>query len=138
VSGGAETDEVVRAAGGVVLRGERALTEVLLVHRPRYDDWSLPKGKLHAGEDDVEAAVREVREETGIACRPDGEIGRTRYVDPRGRDKEVVYFRMSAERDEGFAPNNEVDDVRWVPVDDAPAVLTWSRDAEIVRAAMNR
>jgi 8-oxo-dGTP diphosphatase len=130
-------DGVVRAAGGIVLRGEGAGTEVLLVHRPRYDDWSFPKGKLQTGEDDAEAAAREVLEETGSVCRIDREVGRTRYVDRRGRDKEVVYFRMTPDRDDGFAPNDEVDEVRWVPVATSRALLTWPRDAQMLRTAID-
>ena len=82
---------IIRAAGGVILRDGC----VLLVHRPRYDDWTLPKGKLEEGESWEEGALREVEEETGLACELGEEVGRTRYVDGRGHNKEVRYFRMT-------------------------------------------
>src|SRR5207302_7956801 len=89
-SEGLDVDGVVRAAGGVVGRlapdGE---LEVLLVHRPRYDDWSLPKGKLHAEETEEAAALREVEEETGFRCELGPELPRSAYTDSRGRPKTV-------------------------------------------------
>jgi 8-oxo-dGTP diphosphatase len=114
--------ELVRAAGGVVIRDGR----VLLIHRPRYGDWTLPKGKLEDGEDWEDAALREVEEETGLRCELGEEVGRTRYVDSHGRNKEVRYFRMSG----GGEPvaQNEVDEVRWAPLDEAPALLSYERD----------
>jgi 8-oxo-dGTP diphosphatase len=117
---------IVRAAGGVVLRNGR----VLLVHRPEYDDWTLPKGKLEQDESWEEGALREVEEETGLACELGEEAGRTRYVDGRGRSKEVRYFRMTC----GGEPNaqNEVDEVRWVTLEEAPDLLTYRRDADLV------
>ena len=116
----------VSAAGGVILRGGC----VLLVHRPVYDDWTLPKGKLEAGEAWQEAARREVEEETGLRCEVGEEVGRTHYLDSRGREKEVRYYRMEP-TGEPFA-QNEVDEVRWVPLDQAPALLSYSRDAELL------
>ncbi len=116
----------IRAAGGIVVRDGR----VLLVHRPRYDDWTLPKGKLDAGESWQEAARREVEEETGLRCELGDEIGRTFYVDSRGRDKEVRYYRMSSDG-EPFA-QNEVDEVRWVALEEAAALLSYPHDRELV------
>jgi 8-oxo-dGTP diphosphatase len=118
----------VRAAGGVIVRDG----SVLLVHRPRYDDWSFPKGKLEPGESWEEAAVREVAEETGLECALGEELGRTTYRDGQGRAKEVRYYRMES----GGLPRaqNEVDEVRWVPVAEAPGLLSYGRDRDLIRA----
>jgi 8-oxo-dGTP diphosphatase len=116
----------IRAAGGIVVRDGR----VLLVHRPQYGDWTLPKGKLDPGESWQQAARREVEEETGLRCELGDEVGRTFYVDSRGRDKEVRYFEMSSDG-EPFA-QNEVDEVRWVPLAEAAELLSYSRDRELV------
>jgi 8-oxo-dGTP diphosphatase len=121
----------VRAAGGVVLDPEG---RVALVHRPRYDDWTLPKGKLDRGESFEDAALREVEEETGLRCRLVRELPSSEYRDPKGRSKLVRYWLMEVEHDPGFVPNNEVDELRWVPVEEAPALLTYARDAEILRS----
>jgi 8-oxo-dGTP pyrophosphatase MutT (NUDIX family) len=102
---------------------------VLLVHRPAYDDWSFPKGKLEEGETWEQAAVREVDEETGLSCEPGEELGRTHYVVLKG-PKEVRYFRMSS-AGEAHA-QNEVDEVRWVPLDEARALLTHERDRALL------
>jgi 8-oxo-dGTP pyrophosphatase MutT (NUDIX family) len=111
-----------RAAGGVVVRDGR----VLVVHRPRYDDWSLPKGKLRLGESWEAAALREVEEETGLRCELGELVGTTRYG-----LKEVRYFSMTSE-DEAYA-QNEVDEVRWVPLGEVAALLTYERDADLLR-----
>ena len=115
----------VRAAGGVVVRDGR----VALVHRPKYDDWALPKGKLEEGESWEDAAVREVEEETGLRCEPGGELGRTHYVVLKG-PKEVRYYRMSASGE--ARAQNEVDEVRWAPLDEARTLLTHERDRELL------
>ena len=119
----------VRAAGGVVLDPEG---RVVLVHRPRYDDWTLPKGKLDRGESFEDAALREVEEETGLRCRLVRELPSSEYLDPKGRSKLVRYWLMEVEHDPGFVPNDEVDELRWVPLEEAPALLTYPRDAEIL------
>ncbi len=116
----------VRAAGGVVMRDG----SILLVHRPAYDDWTLPKGKLDAGESWQEAARREVEEETSLRCELGEEVGRTFYVDSRGRDKEVRYYRMEPAGEP--VAQNEVDEVRWVPLAEAPEFLSYPRDVELL------
>jgi 8-oxo-dGTP diphosphatase len=127
--------DVVRAAGGVVYRSaEGAMREVALVHRPAYDDWSLPKGKIKAPERLETGALREVEEETGMRCLIERFLGITRYVDRRGRDKVVWYWLMRAY--EGtFVPIQEVDEVRWVPVPDALTALSYEHDQEILLRA---
>jgi len=105
--------------------------KVLLVHRPEYDDWTIPKGKLDPGESWEEAAVRELEEETGLRCELGAEVGRTRYIDHRGRDKEVRYYLMTSD-DEPVA-QNEIDEVRWVPLDEVADVLSYDRDAELLK-----
>src|SRR5262245_62687058 len=90
-----DVTKTVRAAGGVVVRqGENGAPEVLIVHRPAYDDWSFPKGKCEDGESEEEAAVREVEEETGLKCRLERELTTTRYRDARGRPKTVRYWEI--------------------------------------------
>ncbi len=117
----------VKAAGGVVIRDG----EVLLVHRPRYDDWTLPKGKLDPGESFEEAALREVWEETGLSCSLGEELASTEYRDNKGRPKIVRYWLMEIEGGD-FEPNDEVDEVRWVPIGEAAAELTYERDRELL------
>jgi 8-oxo-dGTP pyrophosphatase MutT (NUDIX family) len=95
-SGDGAPPVLVRAAGGVVWRRMPEGVEVVLVHRPKYDDWALPKGKLEPGETDEEAALREVREETGLSCRLGTELPSTTYTDAQGRPKLVRYWSMTA------------------------------------------
>lgn len=102
-----------------------------MVHRPRYEDWSLPKGKLEDGESWEEAAVREVEEETGLRCEIDGEAGGTQYAVAAG-PKEVRYFRMTVDGD--ARPQNEVDELRWVTPEEAASLLTYSYDRELVES----
>ena len=118
----------VRAAGGVVLRDG----EVLVVHRPRYDDWSLPKGKLEDGETWEDAALREVREETGVECRLLRELDDDRYTDRKGRPKRVRWWLMEPLSTAMRDPDDEVDDVRWIALDEAPALLSYDHDRALV------
>jgi 8-oxo-dGTP diphosphatase len=118
----------VRAAGGVVRRDGR----IAVVHRPRYDDWSLPKGKLDPGETWEEAALREVREETGLECALGAELSSTRYHDRKGRSKLVRYWLMEPVGGE-FAPNDETDELRWLTPAEAAALLTYPRDKELAQ-----
>jgi len=119
---------VVRAAGGVVVRPG---PEVLVVHRPKYDDWTFPKGKAEPDETDEECALREVEEETGFLCRLEEELPPTRYRDSRGRPKVVRWWRMSVDRGE-FEPNREVDEIRWLRPDAAAALLSYERDLPLL------
>lgn len=126
---------LVRAAGGVVGRfDDTGSLQVLLVHRSRYDDWSFPKGKLDEGESFEDAALREVAEETGLICRLDGELTPVRYLDAAGRPKLVRYWRMtSIEGDiRDFVFNAEIDDVRWVGLDEADSLLSYRHDRELL------
>jgi 8-oxo-dGTP diphosphatase len=118
----------VRAAGGIVLRDGR----VLLVHRPKYDDWTFPKGKCVDGEGDEACALREVEEETGLRCELERELGTTGYIDSRGRPKVVRYWLMRPLEGE-FVPDAEVDELRWEALATAAGVLSYRRDAELLR-----
>jgi 8-oxo-dGTP pyrophosphatase MutT (NUDIX family) len=125
--------ELVRAAGGLVWRhGRGGEVQVALIHRPAYDDWSLPKGKLRDGEGEEEAALREVEEETGLRCRLGRPLGVNRYLDRRGRPKEVRYWLMRP-LDGTFRPNKEVDELRWLPAEEAERLLTYQHDRDLVR-----
>jgi len=117
---------VIRAAGGIVERDGR----ILLVHRPKYDDWSFPKGKLEPGETWQEGALREVEEEAGVRAELGGEAGRTHY-DVDAGPKEVRYFRMTAAGEP--RAQNEIDAVRWVPLGEAAALLTYERERELLK-----
>lgn len=122
----------VRAAGGLVRRrGTNGEVEILVVHRPAYDDWSFPKGKLEPGEDEEDAAVREVEEETGLRCRLERELATTRYRDAQGRPKTVRYWLMTPV-DGQLAAANEVDDARFVRMPKAAALLTYARDRALL------
>ena len=120
----------VEAAGGVVMRDG----QVLLVHRPRYDDWTLPKGKLDEGESFEDAALREVEEETGVRCRLVRELPSTGY-EVRGRPKIVRYWLMEPESESPFVPNDETDELRWLPAGEALRLLTYDRDRDVLAAA---
>ena len=123
-------DNLVRAAGAVLVDGER----VALVHRPRYDDWTLPKGKHEPGEDDIAAALREVQEETGFHGRIERDLGVVRYtVEKRGAvlPKVVRYYLMRVGAG-AFEPNHEVDELRWVTREQAAQLLTYERDREVL------
>jgi len=123
----------IRAAGGVVWRpGARGGVEVCLVHRQRYDDWSLPKGKLHAHEHPLAAAVREVAEETGIHGQPQLRLPSTRYRRD-GQQKVVDYWSMRTLSAARFSPNSEVDRLRWVSPEVASRTVTYPHDASVLR-----
>ncbi|MDQ3573238.1 MAG: NUDIX hydrolase [Actinomycetota bacterium] len=127
----------IRAAGGVVIRansGPAGGVQVVIVHRPRYDDWSLPKGKLDRGEGWAEGALREVREETGLRCELGEECGQVSYRDRRGRTKLVRFWLMRPLSGE-FEPSDEVDEVAWIGIDQLDR-LTYAHDRELAAAAL--
>jgi 8-oxo-dGTP pyrophosphatase MutT (NUDIX family) len=125
---------VVRAAGGVVVRprAEDGEPDILLVHRPRYDDWTFPKGKNERGETDEDAALREVEEETGFRCTLDAPAGETRYTDSKGRPKVVHYWIMRPTADHTFTPNREVDELVWCTRREAGKLLTYGHDRRLL------
>ena len=123
--------EIVRAAGGLVVREGANGGEILIVHRPAYGDWSFPKGKLEPGEREEQAAIREVEEETGLRCRLEREVATTRYRDARGRPKTVRYWLMTRVGGR-LAAANEIDDARFVPLAEASGLLTYQRDRELL------
>jgi 8-oxo-dGTP pyrophosphatase MutT (NUDIX family) len=127
--------EVVQAAGGLVVRRQADLLEIVVVHRPLHEDWSFPKGKLEPGGTFELAALREVREETGMACRLLRFIGHTEYVDRKGRPKAVAYWVMAAEAG-FFTPNAEVDELRWLSIESATRLLSYPRDQELATVLM--
>jgi 8-oxo-dGTP diphosphatase len=123
----------VSAAGGVVVREHGGEPRVAVVHRPRYDDWSLPKGKLASGEGWSEGALREVEEETGLRCELGAELAPARYRDRKGRDKLVRWWLMRPLGGE-FAANDEVDELRWLDFREALALLDYEHDRKLIRS----
>ncbi|HEY6628247.1 MAG TPA: NUDIX hydrolase [Acidimicrobiia bacterium] len=124
---------LIRAAGGVVLRPtNKGRLKILVTHRPNYDDWSLPKGKADPKEKPEQTALREVREETGFDCRIIASLGKTRYQVSAGT-KEVSWFAMRPlPGSKGFAPNSEVDQIKWLSRKKAASLLDYERDRELV------
>lgn len=126
-------DVEIWAAGGVILRDADGVLEVLLVHRPEYDDWTFPKGKIDPGETLGRTAEREVQEETGYRCRRLRRLPVVRYRDGKGRSKLVAYWTMEIRAGE-FAPNDEVDAIAWSTLDAAEQRLTYDHDRELLAA----
>ena len=129
-------NSLVRANGGLLWRDAPEGMQILIAHRPRYDDWSLPKGKLEAGETDEACALREVEEETGLRCTLGRELDGVDYVDAKGRPKRVRYWAMQVEGGE-FAPNEEVDEVRWLAPAEVLRLLSYARDRNVVISFLN-
>jgi phosphohistidine phosphatase SixA/8-oxo-dGTP pyrophosphatase MutT (NUDIX family) len=126
----------IQAAGVVLLRTVHGRQQVLLVHRPHHKDWSLPKGKLHAGESHFLAALRECQEETGIDPILGPPLGKQRYR-IMGRAKTVSYWSARTGRVRNFQPNKEVDKIAWVDVSAVGKVLTYRRDLRFIGSAAN-
>jgi len=126
--------ETVQAAGGVPTRQrDDGALEVLLVHRPRYLDWTFPKGKVKEGERDEDAALRELWEETGLVGKLGRELASTQYKDPKLRDKTVRYWVME-DCSGSFEPNDEVDRIEWLTLDEAAGRLSHRRDLDVLRS----
>lgn len=124
--------DVVRAAGGLVVRRDgRGRGQILVVHRPHRLDWTFPKGKVEPGELLEECAVREVLEETGLACSIGAFVGHTEYRDRKDRPKIVAYWAMSLLGPAG-ARDGEVDEMRWETLEDAAVLLSYDRDRELL------
>jgi 8-oxo-dGTP pyrophosphatase MutT (NUDIX family) len=123
---------MIRAAGGVVVRRSRSgEPEIAVIHRPAYDDWTLPKGKVEPDESPEDCALREVREETGLRCELGRPLGCTAYVDRRGRDKVACYWVMEV-RGGRFKPGIEVDRLQWLSIASAVERLTYGRDKTLL------
>lgn len=124
-------DDLIRAAGGIVVRPvANGRYEVACIFRKSRGDWTFPKGKLDPGEAFEEAALREVFEETGMHCEVLRFAGTTNYTHRKGKPKIVAYYLMSVAAGE-FSPNDEVDELVWLPLEQVRAHLTWDRDQEL-------
>ncbi|MGV0627086.1 8-oxo-(d)GTP phosphatase MutT1 [Mycolicibacter minnesotensis] len=130
LNGSGKAPTTVYAAGAVLWRIRRKTVEVALVHRPRYDDWSLPKGKVDPGESEPVTAVREILEETGHCAQLGRRLGSVRYPVPQGV-KRVRYWSARTVGGD-FEPNHEVDDLLWLPVEDAADKLSYPHDRKIL------
>lgn len=125
----------IRAAGGIPLRRRGASIEVLLIHRRRYGDWTFPKGKLDPGETDAECALREVEEETGLACVLGPELPATAYL-TGDRQKVVRYWLLRVVGGVLLAREGEIDEARWVTAAEAETLLTYAHDRPVLQAAV--
>jgi 8-oxo-dGTP diphosphatase len=126
-------DDLVLAAGGVVSRSTPdGAVQFLVVHRPRYDDWSIPKGKLEPGESLEEAAHREIEEETGLLVELGAALPNSEYLDRHGRPKVVHYWRMTPVGRTAWEPNDEVDELRWITAREAATLLSYEHDRRLI------
>lgn len=118
----------MQAAGGLVVARDG---RIAVIHRPRYDDWSLPKGKLEPGETFEQAALREIEEECNLRCELHEELPSDKYLVRKGR-KVVRWWRMSVVEDLGFEPNEEVDELRWLMPIDAATLVSYDHDRSLI------
>jgi 8-oxo-(d)GTP phosphatase len=121
----------IEASGGLIACPSPDGPRILVVHRPRYDDWTFPKGKNEVGEESIEAAIREVTEETGQRPLLISTVGETSYP-VNGAKKIVQWYGMRVQEPMPFTPNPEVDEIRWVTTDEAPALLTYDHDRKLL------
>jgi 8-oxo-(d)GTP phosphatase len=135
----AEVNTVVQSAGGVVWRPTDAgVSEIVLVHRPRYDDWSLPKGKLDPDEHLLDAALREVFEETAVRAVPQARLPTIRYLTGQpGVEKVVHFWSMRAETWSERLADDEIEEARWLPATQAPQLLSYAHDRGVVKAFLD-
>jgi len=126
-------EDVIEAAGGLVWRMADDQLEVVVIVQSGRSGWSLPKGKLRRGEEALDAALREVREETGLRCAAGDEIAMTTYLDRKGRDKRVRYWAMNVVSGR-LRPNEEVDEARWVTVETAATMVADAHDVDVLRS----
>lgn len=122
----------IRAAGGLILQTKDGVVSTVLIHRPKYDDWSIPKGKVDPGETLQQTALREVREETFLECTLGAPLTTQHYP---AQNKTVHYWVMHVVADHGFVPNVEVDQLRWVPLDRAAGLLDYAQDKSLIDEA---
>jgi 8-oxo-dGTP diphosphatase len=129
----------IRAAGGLLWRrakdsADEDRIEIAVIHRPQYDDWSIPKGKLAPGETEIEGAIREVFEETGYRVRLGRPLGEVRYPKqtPTGPKPKVVRYWAMEAAGGGFSSTKEVDELRWVSLGEAEHLVTHERDRELL------
>ncbi|MDP9184804.1 MAG: NUDIX hydrolase, partial [Actinomycetota bacterium] len=128
--------ELIEAAGGAVIRGRPRHREILIIHRPGHDDWTLPKGKLEDEEDHEHAAHREVEEESGWRCTMGPALPEARYLDVNAVAKRVRYWLMRPTERRDWSPSREVDDVRWVSPEAARDTLSYAGDVDVLDAAL--
>lgn len=126
--------ELITAAGGLVFSVIGGETRVLVIHRPRYDDWSFPKGKHDDGESDDAAALREIREETSVSGRIVSRLADVVYMTPNDNPKRVSYFGVRAIHTPKFTPNSEVDRIEWLSKKEARKRLTYEHDRELLKS----
>lgn len=129
-----DDSQIILSAGGIVSRTlEKSPLQIVLVHRTRHNDWSLPKGRLEPGEVIADAALREVREETACECEIEKALPTVRYMDRNGKPKEVRFWRMKLIVARPFVPNGEIDDVRWLTLEESDTVLTYKTDRLLLK-----